>query len=140
MKEALWLALVGLVVLIVLIVRFAMRAEWRLGTPTQRAALATLHTANLAAPAWRTGLSHSTAERSVSYVRQLIGGGGVAIADTADVLAADGLDDEHCLLLRSAIVQTVSDPSPPRAVTARTGVHPGWCLSPAIRRGGAPHH
>ncbi len=112
MKEALWLALVGLVVLIVLIVRFAMRAEWRLGTPTQRAALATLHTANLAAPAWRTGLSRSTAERSVSYIRQLIGAEGVAIADTADVLAADGLDDEHCMLLRSAIAHAVATRRP----------------------------
>ena len=54
----------------------------------------------------------SPAERSVSYVRQLIGAGGVAIADTADVLAADGLDDEHCLLLRSAIVQTVATRRP----------------------------
>ena len=37
MKEALWIALVGVVVVIVVVIRFAVRSERRLGTPTQRA-------------------------------------------------------------------------------------------------------
>ena len=92
MKEALWIALVGVVVVIVIVIRFAVRSERRLGTPTQRAALATLHTANLAAPALRTGLNKGSAERSIPHLRQLIGTPGVAIADTFGILAAEGLD------------------------------------------------
>ena len=69
MREGLWIALAGVVILIVVVIRFAVRSERRLGTPTQRAALATLHTANLAAPALRTGLDKDSAERSISHLR-----------------------------------------------------------------------
>ena len=64
--------------------------------------------------------------------------GGVAIADTADILAADGLDDEHCLLLVPPSCKRISTRRPHVAVTARTGVRPGlvppcmaasWCPS-----------
>ncbi len=92
MKEALWIALVGVVIVIVIVIRFAVRAGRRLGTPTQRASLATLHTANLAAPALRTGLNKGSAERSIPHLRQLIGTAGVAIADTFGILAAEGMD------------------------------------------------
>jgi two-component system LytT family sensor kinase len=96
MREALWIALVGVVVVIVVVIRFAVRSERRLGTPTQRAALATLHTANLAAPPLRTGLDKGSAERAIPHLRQLIGTSGVAIADTFGILAAEGIDARHC--------------------------------------------
>lgn len=99
MKEALWIALVGLVLLILVVIRFAVLSGRRLGTPTQRASLATLHTANLAAPALRAGLNQDSAERSISHLRQLIGTAGVAIADTFGILAAEGIDPAHCTLV-----------------------------------------
>ncbi len=102
MKEALWIAFGGVVVLIVVVIRFAVRSERRLGTPTQRAALATLHTANLAAPGLRTGLNQGSAERALPHLHQLIGTAGVAIADTFGILAAEGIDAAHCALADAA--------------------------------------
>jgi len=112
MKEALWIALVGVVVVIVIVIRFAVRAGRRLGTPTQRASLATLHTANLAAPALRTGLNKGSAERSIPHLRQLIGTAGVAIADTFGILAAEGLDAAHCALVEGPVQAAISSGRP----------------------------
>ena len=108
MKEALWIALVGVVV----VVRFAVRSERRLGTPTQRAALATLRTANLAAPPLRTGLNKDSAERAITHLRQLIGTAGVAIADTFGILAAEGMDGAHCALVEGAIPAAIASGRP----------------------------
>ncbi|HEX4434601.1 MAG TPA: histidine kinase [Acidimicrobiales bacterium] len=108
MKEALWIAFAGVVIVIVVVIRFAVRSERRLGTPTQRAALATLHTANLAAPALRTGLNKESAERSIPHLRQLIGTPGVALADTFGILAAEGIDAEHCALLEIPLQVAIS--------------------------------
>jgi two-component system, LytTR family, sensor kinase len=112
MKEALWIALVGVVIVIMVVIRFAVRSERRLGTPTQRAALATLHTANLAAPALRTGLDRDSAERSIAHLRQLIGTAGLAVADTFGILAADGIDAAHGALLEGALQLAVSTARP----------------------------
>jgi two-component system LytT family sensor kinase len=108
MKEALWLALIAIVVLIAGVVRFAFRGQRRLGTPTQRAAHAALHTASLAAPALRTGLNRSSAERSIAHLKDLLGTRGVLIADVDGVLAADDIDAEHCALLAPAIQAALS--------------------------------
>ncbi len=112
MKEALWIALAGVVILILVVIRFAVRSERRLGTPTQRAALATLHTANLAAPALRTGLDKDSAERAISPLRQLIGTAGVAIADTFGILAAEGIDPAHFDLVVAPIQLAISTARP----------------------------
>ena len=112
MREGLWIALAGVVILIVVVIRFAVRSERRLGTPTQRAALATLHTANLAAPALRTGLDKDSAERSISHLRLLIGTAGVAIADTFGILAADGIDPAHCDMVVGPIRLAISTARP----------------------------
>jgi two-component system LytT family sensor kinase len=118
MREGLWIALAGVVILIVVVIRFAVRSERRLGTPTQRAALATLHTANLAAPALRTGLDKDSAERSISHLRLLIGTAGVAIADTFGILAADGIDPAHCDLVVGPIQLAIST-ARPQVLSAR---------------------
>jgi two-component system LytT family sensor kinase len=112
MKEALWIALVGVVIAIVVAIRFAVRAERRLGTPTQRASLATLHTANLAAPALRAGLNKGSAERSIPHLRHLIGTPGVAIADTFGILAAEGMDAAHCALVEAPVQMAISSGRP----------------------------
>ena len=105
-------SLVGFVFLIAAVIRFALRSERRLGTPSQRAALATLHTANLAAPALRTGLDKESAERSISHLRQLIGTSGVAIADTFGILAAEGIDPAHGALVGAAMQLAISSARP----------------------------
>jgi two-component system, LytTR family, sensor kinase len=112
MKEALWIAFAGVVVVIIVVIRFAVRSERRLGTPTQRAALATLHTANLAAPALRTGLNPGSAERSLPHLHQLIGTAGVAITDTFGILAAEGIDAEHSALADAAMRLAIASGRP----------------------------
>ena len=112
MKEALWIAFAGVVVVIIVVIRFAVRSERRLGTPTQRAALATLHTANLAAPALRTGLNHGSAERALPHLHQLIGTAGIAIADTFGILAAEGIDAAHCTLAEASMRQAIASGRP----------------------------
>jgi two-component system LytT family sensor kinase len=113
MKEALWLALIVVVLLVLAIVRFAFRGQRRLGTPTQRAAHLALHTANLAAPALRTGLNRDSAQRSIAHLRSLIGTQGLVVADIDGiVLAAEGVDAEHCRLLRRAMVGAIATGRP----------------------------
>jgi two-component system LytT family sensor kinase len=117
MKDAQWFALVAVVVLIAGVVRFAFRGQRRLGTPMQRAAHSALHTANLAAPALRTGLNKNAADRSISYLRDLLGTRGVLIADVDGILASEGIDPEHCALLASPI-QAALGATRPRVLTA----------------------
>jgi two-component system, LytTR family, sensor kinase len=118
MKEALWLALIAMVIVIAGVVRFAIRGQRRLGTPTQRAAHIALHTANLAAPALRTGLTREAAERSIAHLRNLLGTRGVVIADVDIILAAEGIDAEHCALLGPAI-RTALSAGRPQIVTTK---------------------
>jgi two-component system LytT family sensor kinase len=112
MREAEWLALLGLALLFIFVIRFVFRSVRRLGTPTQRATHAALHTANLAAPALRTGLNHHAAEKSISHIRQLIGTSGVAIADSDELLATEGIDAAHCLMLKGPIREAITSGRP----------------------------
>jgi two-component system, LytTR family, sensor kinase len=107
MKEVLWLALVAIVILIASVIRFAVRGVHRLGTPSQRASLLALHTANLAAPALRTGLNRESAERAITHLRDLIGTPAVILADLDAILASEGLDAEHRLLLRQPVLRAI---------------------------------
>jgi len=72
---------------------------WRhrrdLGTPADRATFATLHTASLAAPALRAGLTPVSAERAVRHLRTLLGAPAVALTDTTGLLAWDGGGTHH---------------------------------------------
>jgi two-component system LytT family sensor kinase len=112
MREAEWLALIGLALLFLGVIRFAFRSVQRLGTPTQRATHHALHTANLAAPALRTGLTQHAAERSISHIRQLIGTAGVAIADDDEILASEGIDGTHRAMLRDPILTAIASGRP----------------------------
>ena len=62
-----------------------------LGTEADRATFRTLHTASLASPALREGLTRSSAERSVKHLRALLGTPAVALTDTTSLLAWDGI-------------------------------------------------
>jgi two-component system LytT family sensor kinase len=108
MKELLWLALLAIVVLIASVILFAIRGERRLGTPIQRASHLALHTANLAAPALRTGLNREAAERAISHIRDLLGTRAVILTDLDATLASEGVDAEHRFLLTKPIMRAIA--------------------------------
>jgi two-component system LytT family sensor kinase len=66
-----------------------------LGTEADRATFRTLHTASLATPALREGLTTVSAERSVRYLRSLLGAPAIALTDTEHLLAWDGRFTHH---------------------------------------------
>ena len=71
---------------------------WRrthLGTEADRATFRTLHTASLASPALREGLTTASAERSARHLRALLGAPAAALTDTSGVLHWDGLGGHH---------------------------------------------
>lgn len=70
--------------------------RWRgLGSDADRATFATLHTASLASPALREGLTSGTVARSIKHLRALLGTPVVAMTDTAGLLGYDAADDHH---------------------------------------------
>jgi two-component system, LytTR family, sensor kinase len=76
-------------------------AAWRwlrlgqLGTEADRTTFRTLHTASLAAPALRSGLTHGSAERSIRHLSMLLGATSTVLTDTESVLAWDGGYEHH---------------------------------------------
>ena len=66
-----------------------------LGTPADRATFDTLHTASLAAPGLRAGLSVAGAQRAVRHLRALLGTAAVALTDRTRVLAVDAASHHH---------------------------------------------
>ncbi len=71
------------------------RRRTQLGTEAERATFHALHTASLAAPPLRDGLTTSSAERSVKHLRALLGTPAVALTDTTTLLAWDGIGSHH---------------------------------------------
>jgi two-component system LytT family sensor kinase len=95
-----WLRAVGVVVVLavlVLVVLLARRIRRHpdLGTDAERATFDTLHTASLAAPPLREGLTPIGARRAVKHLRALLGTSAVALTDAASTLAWDGVGDHH---------------------------------------------
>ncbi len=84
-----------------------LRRRTRLGGEADRATFRTLHTASLAAPALREGLTAASAERAVRHLRTLLGTPAVALTDEAGALAWDGTGSHHlpqvAALARSAV-------------------------------------
>jgi two-component system LytT family sensor kinase len=78
-----------------------------LGSEADRATFRTLHTAALAAPALRAGLTEASAQRSARHLRSLLAAPAVALTDTAGLLAWDGGHQHHgdqCVALASEVV------------------------------------
>ncbi|MDT9684452.1 histidine kinase [Streptomyces sp. TRM76323] len=79
--------------------RLAARREGRdgldLGTPVERATFHTLHTASLAAPPLRAGLTEDTARKAARRLRPLLGTEALALTDRTAVLAWDGTGGHH---------------------------------------------
>ncbi|MER7073994.1 histidine kinase [Terrabacter sp. NPDC000476] len=73
----------------------AMLRRGQLGTQADRATYRTLHTALLASPPLRMGLTPTAAERSLKHLRALLGAPAVAMTDTSGLLAWDGGRSHH---------------------------------------------
>ena len=87
-----------------------------LGTESDRATFRTLHTASLASPPLRAGLTATSAEKSVRYLKALLGTPAIAVTDTEQLLAWDGRFQHHAEqtagLARDVVVEgatTVAD-------------------------------
>ncbi len=79
-----------------------------LGTESDRATFRTLHTASLAAPPLRAGLTEVSANKSVRFLRELLGAPAVALTDTGSLLAWDGRFSHHgdqCVTLARKAVE-----------------------------------
>jgi len=72
-----------------------LRRRSHLGSEADRATFRTLHTASLASPALREGLTTRSAEKSVRHLRALLGVPAIALTDTTGLLAWDGTGDHH---------------------------------------------
>jgi two-component system LytT family sensor kinase len=90
------LAIAGaiLAVLVVGVPAWLLLRRRDLGSEADRATFATLHTASLAAPALREGLTSDAAASAARHLRTLLGSRGVALTDTERVLAAEGPGSE----------------------------------------------
>jgi two-component system LytT family sensor kinase len=73
------------------------RFGWRphLGTEADRTTFRTLHTASLATPALRAGLTPASAEKAARHLRSLLGAPAIALTDSDSLLAWDGRHHHH---------------------------------------------
>lgn len=112
MREVLWVVLGVVVALLAAIGLYARRAGRRLVTPGQRMTYEALHTANLAAPALRAGLTPEAMHRALGPLRTLIATRGLVVADASGIVAAEGVDEEHCRLLRPRLAASLNSGRP----------------------------
>ncbi|MDO0924692.1 histidine kinase [Streptomyces sp. TG1A-8] len=77
------------------------------GTPVERATFHTLHTASLAAPPLRAGLTPDTARKAARRLRPLLGTVALALTDEESVLAWDGAGGHHRAEAGPQIAQAV---------------------------------
>ncbi|OAH11053.1 sensor histidine kinase [Streptomyces jeddahensis] len=65
------------------------------GSPVEHATFETLHTASLAAPPLRAGLTEDTARKSARRLRSLLGTDALCLTNRSTVLAWDGTGEHH---------------------------------------------
>ncbi len=135
------IAVLGVAVLTALAFWWRRRNSHDLGTPADRATFATLHTASLASPPLRGGLTASSAERAIRHLRVLLGTPSVALTDDRHVLAWDGGGAHHeAQVLRLAGVTLRSGRTGAHGSTdiacprARCGLH-GAVVAPLVVEG-----
>ena len=88
-------AVVLLLVALALPLLRAGRSRRFLGTPADRATYATLHTASLAAPPLRGGLTAAGAARAARHLRALLGTPALALSDGDALLVWEGAGEHH---------------------------------------------
>jgi two-component system LytT family sensor kinase len=97
MERLVLLAVVGVVIVGVPAAALSrvLVARRHFGTPVERATYETLHTASLAAPSLRAGLTAAAAGKSAAHLRGLLGSAAVAVTDLSATIAWDGSGDHH---------------------------------------------
>ena len=90
-------AVLVLGVLVLLAVRL-MISRRKLGSSAHLVTLNTLHTATLATPGLREGLTEVGAQRAVRHLRSLLGTDALALTDTTRTLAVEGSSHQHAPL------------------------------------------
>jgi two-component system, LytTR family, sensor kinase len=85
----------ALVVVAVAVAVFLMHRRKDLGTSAVRRTFTALHTAGLAAPGLRDGLTERGAQRAVRHLRALLDTAAVALTDRSHTLAVDGPSHHH---------------------------------------------
>ncbi|HET6858956.1 MAG TPA: histidine kinase [Streptomyces sp.] len=96
-----------------------------LGTPVERATFHTLHTASLAAPPLRAGLTEDTARKAARRLRSLLGTEALCLTDREAVLAWDGPGRDHH---RDAVMRQVGQVlESGRSQSVRTGCEDLQC-------------
>jgi two-component system LytT family sensor kinase len=80
-----------------------------LGTEADRATFRTLHTAALATPGLREGLTVGSAERSARYLRSLLGVPAIALTDNGHLLSWDGRYAHHAPQAARLAQRTVTE-------------------------------
>ncbi|MEV7085250.1 histidine kinase [Streptomyces sp. NPDC093085] len=73
------------------------------GTPVEHATFETLHTASLAAPPLRAGLTEESARRAAPRLRSLLGTDALCLTDRDGVLAWDGRGEHHAAHARERV-------------------------------------
>jgi two-component system LytT family sensor kinase len=111
-RDMLWAALFVLAAFMGGVGWYALRGWRHLGTPAERATYETLHTASLAAPALRSGLTEHSAERAAPYLRRLLATQGVVLADASGLLAADNVDVAHQEMLAETLAEVLAKARP----------------------------
>ncbi|MFI9590402.1 sensor histidine kinase [Nonomuraea sp. NPDC052265] len=87
-----------------------MRGRRELGTsPAERATFETLHTASMAGPPLRAGLTAEGAERASRHLRALLGSAALAITDRERLLVYDGAGDHHAAQAFEHAAATLAD-------------------------------
>ncbi|MEV0586528.1 histidine kinase [Nonomuraea sp. NPDC050310] len=87
-----------------------LRGRRELGAgPGERATFETLHTASLAAPPLRAGLTHEGALKASRHLRELLGSPAVALTDRERLLVWDGEGEHHAAEAFAHAEQTLKD-------------------------------
>ncbi|WP_427886316.1 sensor histidine kinase [Kribbella sp. GL6] len=105
------------------------RRRKHFGTPADKATYATLHTASLASPHLREGLTPAAAGKASRHLRDLLGTAAIAICDASGVLAWDGVGGPY----ESNHRRDAKDLSAPTLRSGRTavlGAHDVACGDP----------
>ncbi|WP_093262111.1 histidine kinase [Thermostaphylospora chromogena] len=79
------------------------------GSPAQRATFETLHTASLAAPPLRAGLTEAGATKASRHLRALLGAPAIAITDGERLLVYDGVGEHHAADAFARAKETLRD-------------------------------
>ncbi|QTG79772.1 histidine kinase [Arthrobacter crystallopoietes] len=88
---ALIVAIAAVTVAVIALIGFKLaRSSRDLGSEAELATYTTLHTAGLAAPFLRTGLSPAGAGKAARYLREMLGSNDLVITDESSMLAWDG--------------------------------------------------